>query len=175
MYSTSDPKLLIQYFKDDATAFGGQKKGQIVDKGILNNQISSRIFEQLEAEGIPTHFVKRLSDREMLVKKLAIIPVELVIRNVVAGSLAKRLGLAEGTGMKERVLEFYYKNDALHDPMLNEYHIRTFGMAADDELAQMVKMADRVNNILKELFNKVGIRLIDFKLEFGRYQGEVLL
>jgi phosphoribosylaminoimidazole-succinocarboxamide synthase len=175
LYSTADPDLIIQYFKDDATAFDGQKKGQIVNKGILNNQLSSNLFERLESEGISTHFVRRLSEREMLVKKLDIIPVELVVRNVVAGSLAKRLGLAEGTRIKERVLEFYYKNDALHDPMLNEYHIRTFGMAADEELAQMVATADRVNDILKELFAKVGIRLIDFKLEFGRHRGDILL
>ncbi len=175
MYRTTDPDLLIQYFKDDATAFDGQKKGQIVNKGILNNQISSHLFERLEGQGISTHFVSRLSDREMLVKKLDIIPVELIVRNVVAGSLAKRMGLAEGTPLKERVLEFYYKDDALHDPMINEYHIRTFGLAADQELAQMVEMADRVNNILKDLFAQVGIRLIDFKLEFGRHQGDILL
>ncbi|MEE8449810.1 MAG: phosphoribosylaminoimidazolesuccinocarboxamide synthase [Thermodesulfobacteriota bacterium] len=175
MYLTTDPNLLIQYFKDDATAFDGQKKGQIVNKGILNNQISSHLFERLEAQGISTHFVSRLSDREMLVKKLDIIPVELIVRNVVAGSLAKRMGLAEGTPLKERVLELYYKNDALHDPMLNEYHIRTFGLAADEELAQMLEMADRVNKILKEIFARVGIRLIDFKLEFGRHQGDILL
>ena len=133
IYGTADPSLIIQYFKDDATAFDALKKGTIVDKGIYNNKISTAIFKLLEKEGIPTHFVRQVNEREMLVRKLNIFPVEVVIRNRIAGSLAKRFGMEEGGELKAPILEFYYKDDALHDPMINEDHIRVFGFATDDE------------------------------------------
>ncbi|MZH42422.1 MAG: phosphoribosylaminoimidazolesuccinocarboxamide synthase, partial [Nitrospinae bacterium] len=134
LYTTSDPGLMVQYFKDDASAFNGKKKGTIVDKGVMNNHMSSRIFQYLEGEGIKTHFVKNLNDREMLVKKLEIIPVEVVLRNVAAGSLCKRVGIEEGQVMEKPILEFYYKSDSLGDPMINEYHIDVFGWATKQEM-----------------------------------------
>jgi phosphoribosylaminoimidazole-succinocarboxamide synthase len=175
LYTTDNPDLLVQYFKDEATAFDGKKKGIIEEKGVLNNKISSRIFEMLEAKGVKTHFVKRLSDREMLVRRLRIIPVEVVIRNIAAGSLCKRLGLEEGMTLKEPTLEFFYKSDPLGDPMINEYIARAFGWATDSELNQMKETAFRINRILSEFFSERGIILVDFKLEFGEHKGEVLL
>lgn len=175
LFTTDNPDLLVQYFKDEATAFDGKKKGIIEHKGILNNKISSRIFRMLEEKGIKTHFVETLSDREMLVKRLRIIPVEVVIRNIAAGSLCKRLGLEEGLELKEPTLEFFLKNDPLGDPMINEYHARVFGWATDAELAQMKETAFKVNRILSEFFSVRGIILVDFKLEFGEHKGEVLL
>ncbi len=175
LYHTDDPDLAIQYFKDDASAFNGIKKGSIVDKGIVNNHISSAIFKFLEANGAPTHFVDRPSDREMVVKKLEIIPIEVVLRNVVAGSLAKRTGLPEGQELKQPILEFYYKSDPLGDPMINEYHIAEFGWATDDEVALLKSQGFKINELMVEFFKKRGIRLVDFKLEFGRHKGEVLL
>lgn len=175
LYSTEEPDKLIQYFKDDATAFNAQKKGTIKEKGVLNNKISSRIFELLEKEGIKTHFIKSISDRDMLVKKVEIIPVEVVIRNVAAGSLSKRMGIDEGITLKEPILEFYYKSDELGDPMINEYHIKVFELANESEMDIIKVMALKVNKFLVDFFDKNGIRLIDFKLEFGRYNGDVLL
>lgn len=175
LFTTDDKDLLVQYFKDEATAFDGKKKGIIEQKGVLNNKISSTIFRMLEAKGIKTHFVKELSDREMLVKRLRIIPVEVVIRNIAAGSLCKRLGVEEGMVLKEPTLEFFLKNDPLGDPMINEYHARVFGWATDAELKQMGEAAFRVNRILSEFFDERGIILVDFKLEFGEHKGEVLL
>ena len=175
LFTTDNPDLLVQYFKDEATAFDGKKKGIIEHKGILNNKISSRIFRMLEEKGIKTHFVDTLSDREMLVKRLRIIPVEVVIRNIAAGSLCKRLGLEEGLALKEPTLEFFLKNDPLGDPMINEYHARVFGWATDAELAQMKETAFKINRILSEFFSERGIILVDFKLEFGEHKGEVLL
>ena len=175
LFTTDNPDLLVQYFKDEATAFDGKKKGIIEEKGVLNNKISSRIFEMLEEKGVKTHFVERLSDREMLVKKLRIIPVEVVIRNVAAGSLCKRLGIEEGMTLKEPTLEFFYKSDPLGDPMINEYIARAFGWATDAELGQMKEAAFRINSILSEFFSVRGIILVDFKLEFGEHKGEVLL
>ena len=175
VYSTSDPDLLIMYFKDEATAFDGTKRGQILNKGIINNKISSKIFMELERRGIATHFVKTLSDREMLVKRMQMIPVEVVMRNVAAGSLAKRMGIEEGTPLRERVIELFYKSDPLHDPMINEYHIRAFNLATDSELKIMVETADKINDILLPMFAKVGIRLVDYKLEFGEHHGRILL
>ncbi|MEK7313561.1 MAG: phosphoribosylaminoimidazolesuccinocarboxamide synthase [Deltaproteobacteria bacterium] len=175
LYSTDNPDLLIQYFKDDATAFNAEKKGTIKDKGIINNKVSSRIFKYLEDKGVKTHFVERMSDREMLAKKVEIIPVEVLIRNVAAGSLAKRLGVAEGTPLKSTVLEFCYKSDPLGDPFINEYVIRAFGFATDEEMEKIKKAALKVNDILLKFFDERGIMLIDFKLEFGRHKGEVLL
>lgn len=175
LFTTDNPDLLVQYFKDEATAFDGKKKGIIEEKGVLNNKISSRIFTMLEGKGVKTHFVERLSDREMLVKRLRIIPVEVVIRNVAAGSLCKRLGIDEGMVLKEPTLEFFYKSDPLGDPMINEYIARAFGWATDAELKQMSEAAFRVNKILSEFFSARGIILVDFKLEFGEHKGEVLL
>ena len=175
LYSTDNPDLLIQYFKDDATAFNAEKKGTIKDKGIINNKVSSRIFKYLEDKGVKTHFVERLSDREMLAKKVEIIPVEVLIRNVAAGSLSKRLGVEEGTPLKSTVLEFCYKSDPLGDPFINEYVIRAFGYATDEEMEKIKNTALKVNDILSKFFDERGIILVDFKLEFGRHKGEVLL
>lgn len=175
LYTTEDPNLIIQYFKDDATAFNGVKKGTIVDKGVVNNHISSVIYQFLEKNGIPTHFVERVSEREQLTKKLDIIPIELVVRNVVAGSLAKRMGRLEGEALKSPILEFYYKDDDLGDPMINEYHIREFGLATDDEMAVLKERGFKINDLLVGYFKERGIRLVDYKLEFGRNNGQVLL
>ena len=175
IYSTEDPDLLIQYFKDDATAFNGVKKGTIVDKGVVNNHVSSRIFKHLETKGVETHFVKELNDREMLIKKLEIIPIEVVLRNVVAGSLAKRMGKKEGETLPQTILEFYYKDDALGDPMINDYHALTFGLATPDELEALKTLGFGINRILCEFFKERKIRLIDFKLEFGRHKGKIML
>ncbi len=175
LYTTDNQDLLVQYFKDEATAFDGKKKGIIEHKGILNNKISSAIFRLLESKGVKTHFVDQPSDREMIVKKLRIIPVEVVVRNIIAGSLAKRLGLEEGAALKNPIVEFFYKSDPLGDPMINEYHAREFGFATDAELKQMTESALKINGILSEFFDKRGIILVDFKLEFGEHKGEVLL
>ena len=175
LYTTSDPDLLVQHFKDEATAFDGKKKGTIENKGVLNNKISTRIFEYLESKGVKTHFVEMQSDREMLIKKLRIIPVEVVVRNIVAGSLSKRLGIEEGTVLKEPVLELFYKNDPLGDPMINRCHATVFGFATAGELDQMEAAALKVNRILSEFFDERGIILVDYKLEFGVHKGEVLL
>lgn len=175
IHATEDPDLVIQYFKDDASAFNGIKKGTIVDKGVVNNHVSTTMFQFLEKKGIETHYVETLNDREMLVKKLDIILVEVVLRNVVAGSLAKRTGAPEGHELKKPILEFYYKDDDLGDPMINEYHILEFGLATEDEIEILREKGLRVNELLFEFFKERNIRLIDFKLEFGRHKGEVLL
>ncbi len=175
LYTTEDPDLIIQYFKDDASAFNGVKKGTIVDKGVVNNHISSVIYRFLEENGVATHMVERLNDREQLTKKIDIIPIEVVMRNVVAGSLAKRMGRPEGEELKKPVLEFYYKSDDLGDPMINEYHIHEFGLATDEEVGQLKTLGFRVNDLLVGYFRDRGIRLVDFKLEFGRHQGKILL
>ena len=175
LYSTDNPDLLIQYFKDDATAFNAEKKGTIKDKGIINNKVSSRIFKYLEDKGVKTHFVERMSEREMLAKKVEIIPVEVLVRNVAAGSLSKRLGVEEGTPLKSTILEFCYKSDPLGDPFINEYIIRAFSFATDEETEKIKKTALKVNDILSKFFDERGIMLVDFKLEFGRHKGEVLL
>ncbi len=175
IYATENPDLVIQYFKDDASAFNGVKKGTIVDKGVINNQISSTIFKFLEGQGVPTHFVEHVNDREMLVKNLDIILVELVLRNVVAGSLSKRMGLTEGQKLNQPILEFYYKSDELGDPMINEYHIIEFGLATMEEIQHLKDYGFKVNALLVEFFKERKIRLVDFKLEFGRHKGEILL
>ena len=151
IYSTEDPSLVIQYFKDDASAFNGIKKGTIVDKGVINNQFSTKIFKFLEAEGIPTHFVEQLSDREMLVKKLDIIPVEVVLRNIAAGSLSKKLGIEEGRSLEPPILEFFYKDDPLGDPMINEYHIETFKWATRDQVESLKTSGLKINRLLLAL------------------------
>ena len=175
IYTTSDPDLVIQYFKDDASAFDGKKKGTIVDKGVMNNHISSRIFQFLENEGVKTHFVETLNDREMLVKRLDVIPVEVVLRNIAAGSLSKRLGIEEGTVLDKPILEFFYKSDPLGDPMINECHVDVFGWATKQEVEILKSEGLKVNNLMMKFFKERNIRLVDFKLEFGRHKGKVLL
>lgn len=175
LYETNDADLYIQEFKDDATAFDATKRGTIKDKGVVNNKISTKLFELLEKNGIKTHFVKLLNDRDMLVKRLEIIPVEVTIRNVVAGGMAKAFGLEEGMKLKEPVLEYHYKNDKLHDPLFNEYHIRALGIATDEELETVKSCSFKINEVLKDFFSKKGLDLIDFKLEFGRHHGKILL
>ena len=176
LHKTADPDLLIQYFKDDASAFDGKKKGTIVDKGVMNNHMSSRIFEYLEENGVKTHFVKTLNDREMLVKSLEIIPVEVVLRNVAAGSLCKRLGIEEGRVFEEQpILEFFYKSDPLGDPMINECHVDVFGWATKEEVEILKSEGLKINKLMVEFFKQRKIRLVDFKLEFGRHKGEVIL
>ena len=176
LYKTSDPDLLIQYFKDDASAFDGKKKGTIVDKGVMNNHMSSRIFEYLEENGVRTHFVKTLNDREMLVKNLDIIPVEVVLRNVAAGSLCKRLGIEEGRVFEEQpILEFFYKSDPLGDPMINECHVDIFGWATKEEVEILKSEGLKINKLMVDFFRDRKIRLVDFKVEFGRHKGEVFL
>src|ERR1051325_4985905 len=175
LYTTDDPDLLIQYFKDDATAFNAKKRGTIEDKGVINNRMSEIFFGLLEREGVRSHFVKRLSDREMLVKRLEIVPVETVVRNIVAGSLAKRLGLEEGGDLPRPIVEYYYKSDPLDDPMITEDHILVFQFATADELATIRAMALKVNDVLRSFLDTRGVLLVDAKLEFGRHQGEILL
>ncbi len=175
LYETDKPGLVIQEFKDDATAFDATKRGTIKDKGVINNEISSALFQLLESKGIPTHFVKKLSDREMLVKKLEIILVEVTIRNISAGGLSKALGIEEGIVLKSPVLEYHYKSDALHDPLINNYHIEMLGLARHKEMKKIKDYSFSINEILKDFFNKVDLKLVDFKLEFGRHKGKILL
>ena len=175
LYTTDDPDLLIQYFKDDATAFNAAKKGSIDQKGIINNKISTKIFEMLQSRGITTHFVKQLNDREMLVKKVTIVPLEVIIRNRAAGSLCRLLGLQEGTTLACPILEFCFKEDKLGDPMINEYHIRALKFATDDEVEKIKTMVFKINDAMREFFATLKIELIDFKLEFGRYNNDIIL
>lgn len=172
VYEGLEPGTVIQYFKDDATAFNGKKHAVIDGKGVLNNRISSHIMTKLEGIGVPTHFIRSLNMREQLVKQVEIIPVELVVRNIAAGSLATRLGIQEGTILPQPIIEFYFKKDSLGDPMVNENHIVTFGWADPYELEEMVGQSFRVNDYLNGLFAGIGLRLVDFKLEFGRLYGE---
>ncbi|HBT50063.1 phosphoribosylaminoimidazolesuccinocarboxamide synthase [Caldanaerobacter subterraneus] len=175
VYKTDKEDYYIIEYKDDATAFNGLKKGVIEEKGVVNNKVSSILFEFLEKRGIPTHYVKMLKDREMLVKKVTIFPLEVIIRNYAAGSICKRLGLQEGIKFKEPVLEFCYKNDELGDPMINEYHIRALELATRDEIDLIKERAFKVNEILSEYFLSKDIILVDFKLEFGKNQEGILL
>lgn len=175
IYATDKEDEVIVYYKDDATAFNGEKKGQIEDKGELNNSITSMIFEMLNRKGIKTHFIKKLNEREQLCKKVEIVPLEVIVRNVAAGSMAKRLGLQEGYELKTTVFELSYKDDSLGDPLINDYHAVGIGATTFEELDKIYEMTSKINEILKEFFIKQNIRLIDFKLEFGRYNGEILL
>ncbi|MFA5561705.1 MAG: phosphoribosylaminoimidazolesuccinocarboxamide synthase [Eubacteriales bacterium] len=176
VYATDSPDSCIVSYKDDATAFNGLKKGSIAGKGAVNNQVSNHLMVGLAAQGIPTHFIRQLSERDTLVRRVAIVPLEVIVRNIAAGSLAKRLGLDEGTRMATPVLEYCYKDDALGDPMVNDYHIRALGIATDAELAQIAGYAFRVNDYLCARFEAVGITLVDFKLEFGKTaDGTILL
>jgi phosphoribosylaminoimidazole-succinocarboxamide synthase len=169
LYEGPEPGTLIQHFKDDATAFNNKKHARIEGKGVLNNRISELIFERLNEIGVPTHFIKRLNMREQLVREVEIIPLEVVLRNVAAGSLASRLGLEEGTMLPRSIIEFYYKSDELGDPMVSEEHITAFGWATPQELDDMMALGLRINDFLSGLFLGVGIRLVDFKCEFGRH------
>lgn len=176
VFKTDDENLYIVEYKDDATAFNGLKKGTIVNKGVMNNEISTKLFNLLEEKGVVTHQVKKISDREVIVKKVSIVPLEVVVRNYAAGSLAKRLGLEEGVKMNSTVLEFSYKNDALGDPMVNDYHIKAMGIASEQDVAEISKMAFKVNEILSEYMLARGIMLVDFKLEFGKTpDGKIIL
>ena len=173
LYEGPEPGTIIQYFKDDATAFNAQKKGTISGKGVLNNRISEHLFTALGNIGIPTHFIRRLNMREQLVRQVDIVPIEVVVRNVAAGSLSKRLGIEEGTPLPRTLLEYYYKDDALGDPMITEEHIACFGWATPEEMHDISDMAIRINDFLSGIFAGIGIRLIDFKLEFGRlFEGD---
>ena len=175
VYATTDPDLVIVDYKDDATAFNGLKKGTIVGKGVINNRMSNFLMEMLEKQGIETHFVEELSERRTLVKHVEIVPLEVIMRNVVAGSLSKRTGLPEGELPKKPVLELYYKSDELGDPMINSDHALAFGWATEKELAVIEDTARKVNDILKKFFAGVGVDLVDFKIEFGRYKGKIIL
>ncbi|MDN4630670.1 phosphoribosylaminoimidazolesuccinocarboxamide synthase [Sphingomonas sp. PvP056] len=168
LYEGPEPGTLIQYFKDDATAFNAQKKGTISGKGVLNNRISEHVFTLLGAIGVPTHFIRRLNMREQLIRQVEIIPIEVVVRNVAAGSISTRLGIEEGTQLPRTIIEYYYKDDALGDPMITDEHIAAFGWAGQEEMADIADLAIRVNDFLCGLFAGIGIRLVDFKLEFGR-------
>ncbi|MBR4439311.1 MAG: phosphoribosylaminoimidazolesuccinocarboxamide synthase [Clostridia bacterium] len=168
VFATENPDLLIVSYKDDATAFNGEKKGTIIGKGVVNNRVTNHLMQYLEANGIPTHFVEELNDRETVVKRVQIVPLEVIVRNIAAGSLAKRLGLEEGTPMKRTVLEYCYKDDALGDPMVNEYHILAMEYATEEELKLIADYSLRINELLGKYFAELGVRLIDFKLEFGR-------
>jgi len=172
IYEGPDADTVIQYFKDDATAFNAKKQAVIGGKGVLNNRISAHLMTKLESIGIPTHFIRSINMREQLVRKVEIIPIEVVIRNVAAGSLCKRLGLEEGTILARPLIEYYYKKDELDDPMIGEDHIITFGWADPYELEEMVAMSWRINDFLSGLFSGIGLVLVDFKLEFGRIWGE---
>lgn len=175
VFKTDDPKLYIVDYKDDATAFNGEKKGTIADKGVVNNVMSDIVFQMLEKKGIPTHFVEKLSDRETLVKAVTILPLEVIIRNVAAGSFSKRYGVEEGRALNKAVLEFSYKNDDLGDPLINDDHILALGLATEEQLATVRDYAFRVNDALKEFFLARELKLIDFKIEFGIHDGEIIL
>ncbi|HCM26180.1 MAG TPA: phosphoribosylaminoimidazolesuccinocarboxamide synthase [Treponema sp.] len=176
VFATDDADLVIMHYKDDATAFNGEKKGQIEDKGVLNNRIAAHLFGILAAAGVPTHFVARLNDRDVLCKKVKITPLEVIVRNVAAGSMAKRLGITEGTELRTTVFEISYKDDALGDPLVNDYHAVAIGATTFSELSEIYRITAKINEILKAFFLERGIRLIDFKLEFGRTNsGELVL
>ena len=175
LYATADPDLVIQYFKDDATAFNAKKKGTIDEKGVMNNAISTAIFEYLGKSGVPTHFVKKLSDREMLVKKVGIVPVEVIIRNRAAGSLCRNYGVQEGKTLTRPIYELCYKNDAFNDPLMNDDHVVALGLATEEELRAIKSITMKVNSLMQAFFLALNIELIDFKIEFGRHKGEILL
>lgn len=175
VYTTEDPDILIVDYKDDATAFNGLKKGTIVGKGVINNRMTNRVFQLLEKEGVPTHLVEELSDRETAVKKVEIVPLEVIIRNVAAGSFSKRLGVPEGTKFKAPTIEFSYKNDDLGDPLINDYFALALDLATPDEIDTIKKYAFKVNEVLKAYFMEANIELVDFKIEFGRYHGQIIL
>jgi phosphoribosylaminoimidazole-succinocarboxamide synthase len=175
VYATENPDEIIIEYKDDATAFNGEKKGSILNKGVVNNAISSIIYTLLKQKNIPTHFIKKLSDREQLCKKVKIIPLEVIVRNIAAGSMSKRLGIEEGRELKNAVYEICYKDDSLGDPLINDTHALAMGIVDRNELDIIYRLTQQINDILTELFLKADIILVDFKLEFGKYNGQILL
>lgn len=176
VFRTDDPEVYLVDYKDDATAFNGLKKGSIAGKGVINNRVTNHLMKLLEKQGIPTHFIEEISPRETLVKKVVIVPLEVIVRNIAAGSLSKRLGLPEGTKLGKTVLEYCYKDDDLGDPMVNEYHIAAMGWATQDEVALIANYSFRINNILSAYLKDLNIELIDFKLEFGKTtDGNIVL
>jgi len=175
VFTTEDPEVVIVDYKDDATAFNGEKKGTIVGKGAINNRMSNHIFKMIEKEGVPTHLVEELSDRETAVKKVEIVPLEVIVRNVAAGSFSKRMGVEEGRELLCPILEFSYKNDDLGDPFINDDYALALGLASQEEIDKIKSYTKTVNQVMKEYFLSLGLRLIDFKIEFGRFHGDILL
>ena len=175
VFATDDPKIVMVDYKDDATAFNGLKKGQIAGKGVVNNRMSNMMFKLLEQHGIETHLIEEIDERKTLVKKVDIVPLEVIVRNVAAGSFSKRYGVAEGTKLQCTGFEFSYKNDDLGDPMINDFYALALGLATKEEIESIRAMAFKVNDVLKEYFKSLGVDLIDFKLEFGRYDGRIVL
>jgi len=175
VFLTEDPDVLIVSYKDDATAFNGLKKGTITGKGAINNRMTNLLFQKLEKEGIPTHFIQELNDRETAVRRVEIIPLEVIVRNVAAGSFSKRLGIEEGTELAEPTLEFSYKNDELGDPLINSYYAKALQLATEQEIEKIRTYSFRINEVLKREYKAAGLRLIDFKIEFGRFHNQVIL
>lgn len=175
VYTTENPDVLIVDYKDDATAFNGVKKGTIVGKGVVNNRMTNHIFKMLEEKGIPTHFIEELSDRETAVKKVEIVPLEVIVRNVAAGSFSKKLGIEEGFRLLSPTLEFSYKNDELGDPMINDYYAVAIGAATREEIDKITELVFKINEILVDYFKSIKVDLIDFKVEFGCYKGQIIL
>lgn len=175
VYTTENPDVLIVDYKDDATAFNGVKKGTIVGKGVVNNRMTNHIFKMLEEKGIPTHFIEELSDRETAVKKVEIVPLEVIVRNVAAGSFSKKLGIEEGFRLLSPTLEFSYKNDELGDPMISDYYAVAIGAATREEIDKITELVFKINEILVDYFKSIKVDLIDFKVEFGRYKGQIIL
>ena len=175
VYTTENPDVLIVDYKDDATAFNGVKKGTIVGKGVVNNRMTNHLFKMLEEKGIPTHFIEELSDRETAVKKVEIVPLEVIVRNVAAGSFSKKLGIEEGFRLLSPTLEFSYKNDELGDPMINDYYAVAIGAATREEIDKITELVFKINEILVDYFKSIKVDLIDFKVEFGRYKGQIIL
>ena len=175
VYTTENPDVLIVDYKDDATAFNGVKKGTIIGKGVVNNRMTNHIFRMLEEKGIPTHYIEELSDRETAVKKVEIVPLEVIVRNVAAGSFSKKLGIEEGSKLLSPTLEFSYKNDELGDPMINDYYAVAIGAATREEINKITELVFKINEILVDYFKSIKVDLIDFKVEFGRYKGQIIL
>ena len=176
IYSTEDDDKVIIHYKDDATAGNGEKKGTIKDKGVINNKITAKLFERLEKKGIKTHFIEKLNDRDQLCQKVEIFPLEVIVRNIITGSMAKRVGIEDGTKPENTIFEICYKNDAYGDPLINDHHAVAMKLATYDELEQIYAITARINNLLKDIFDKEGIILVDFKIEFGKNKnGEILL
>lgn len=175
VFATDDPDVLIVDYKDDATAFNGLKKGTIVGKGVINNRMTNHVFKMFEKEGVPTHYIEELSDRETAVKKVEIVPLEVIIRNVAAGSFSKKMGIEEGRVLACPTLEFSYKNDELGDPFINKYYALALELATEEEIEKITNMAFKINELMVEFFKKADIQLVDFKIEFGRYKGDIIL
>ena len=175
VFATDDPDVLIVDYKDDATAFNGLKKGTIVGKGVINNRMTNHVFKMFEKEGVPTHYIEELSDRETAVKKVEIVPLEVILRNVAAGSFSKKMGIEEGRVLACPTLEFSYKNDELGDPFINKYYALALELATEEEIEKITNMAFKINELMVEFFKKADIQLVDFKIEFGRYKGDIIL